>query len=328
MRRRRIELGLAGGAAALCLLAACARQVPGAAGEPPAVVARAAVDRAVATTGDLIHYNLTVEHAAGLRVEVPEVGAGIAGFRLVNARHEPPREANGRVVERQVYELRADLVGSYILPPVTVSWQDAAGSRQTTATAEIFVEVKSVLPADGEAHDIRDLKPLRPLPRPLLRWLWALGLAVLAAAAVYAFRRWRRRPRPLPAALPPHEIAFAALAELRQTDFSDTAALRRYYFALSAVLRTYVEQRFGLNATDLTSEEILRRLGELGDLAAEDGRRLRRFLVASDAVKFAAHQPAEQEIGDTYEDALSFVESTRPRAVEASTGEPPQEVAA
>lgn len=310
------------------LLAACARQVVAPALPAPPVEVKASVDRAVATTGDLITYTITVERDAAVEVEIPEAGAEIAGFRITDlGRDEPVKRKTAagtqRISERRWYKLRADLVGSYVLPPVVVRVKPPGeAAPTTTSTSEIFVEVASVLPKEGEAaaKDIRDVKPLLPLERP---WPWPLigALAALLALGLglWWWRRRRRRPAPSAPPLPAHEVAFAALARLRQTDWSDALALRRAYFELSEVLRTYIEARFGLNATDLTTEEILRRLGGLSELEAAAGEGLRRFLFDTDRVKFAAHSPAAEEIQATYERALSFVETTRPRpALEAA----------
>ena len=294
----------------------------------PPVAASATVDRAVATTGDLITYRVTVEHDPGYQVDLPEPGADIAGFRIVDLGRDKPKTVDGRVVEQRWYKLRADLVGSYVLPPVTVHYAkkgekpgaapaangkgEDAGS--TVETSEIFVEVESVLPAGGAAKDIHDIKPLEKIaerPPWLIPGVVALGALALVAAALLWWRRRRRAPAAPPR--PAHEIAFAALDALRRTDFSDLAAVRRYYFAISEVVRAYVEGRFGLNATDLTSEEIRAALPALTGLDAGEAERLTRFLTVTDGVKFAARVPDEEEIRAVYEDALSFVEATRPR---------------
>jgi hypothetical protein len=374
-RSPRAGLLLALAAAALGL-GGCRRQAPAAAAPQPPVEAKAAVDRAVATTGDLITYTVTVDHDPAYAVEIPEAGAEIAGFRIVDVGREEPQQVAGRVVEKRWYKLRADLVGSYVLPPVTVTFRPAGGTGAQPATggaqpakagaaapaagtepaggksapganeagadeakageaaaggseagggkvetSEIFVEVESVLPAAGGATDIRDLKPLRQLrsgPPWMLIGGGAAALALLVAAGGWLV--WRRRRRPAVPPPPPHEVAFAALDELRGTDFADAEAVRRYYFRLSEVVRAYVEGRFGLNATDLTTEEILLRLAGLAELAPEQRQHLAGFLTATDRVKFAAHEPAAGEIAEVYEQALSFVEATRPAEPEAQAG--------
>ena len=87
-----------------------------------------------------------------------------------------------------------------------------------------------------------------------------------------------------------------------------------------------------MNATDLTTEEIVGQLDAVRGLAGDDSDRLRHFLSATDQVKFAAYEPSEEEISQTYEGALGFVEATREReeaaAAEPSSGAEPYEEAA
>jgi hypothetical protein len=315
--------------AGLILLPGCERSAEVLPDELPRapVEVQAAVDRAVATTGDLITFRVTVDYDSAWEVLIPEPGSEIAGFRIVDIGREEPVEIEGRVVEDRYYRLRADLVGSYVLPPVTVSFRPGLPSEPQSkgsqgnveeswseaSTSEIFVEVESVLPAEGQAEDIRDLKPLRDVRRRP-PWLW-IGLGALAAIAValaagWWVRRWRRRLSLVPPR-PAHEIAFEALATLRRTDFDDPEAVRRFYFQISETVRFYVENRFALNATDLTTEEILDWL-DLGEGPGEgQGGELKQFLQETDQVKFAHQEPTQQDIEGTYERALGFVEATR-----------------
>ena len=305
---------------AVAALLACAADEPvgDAEGRPPAEL-RASVDRTVATTGDLITYTVEIERAPEVEVALDDPGADIAGLRIVDLGRAPEEVlASGRLLERRWYELRADLVGEYVLPALTATYSEPSGTGGELEAGEIPVEVESVLPDDrSEATDIRDIKPLRRI-EPAVSWLLWTGLAVAAVLlglAAWWWLRRRRRPgdgTPEAPPIPPYELAIGELQRLRRTDFSDLRELRRYYFAVSSVIRTYVEGRFGLNATDLTTEEILGRLGGLAPLEPLQARRLERFLVATDQVKFAAHLPAREEIERTWEQALGFVEATRP----------------
>lgn len=306
---------------------------------PPPVEVEGSVDRAVATTGDLITYRIRVEHAPDIEVEIPEAGADIAGFRITDIRRDSSEirtgPGAGRRVEERLYELRADLVGSYVLPPIEVRYRqhdegeaEVDSGWQTVGTSEIFVEVESVLPAAGEATDIRGLKPLSR-PEREIPWLW-IGAGLVSLVAVAGLIWWwrRRRRADSTVVIPPHEIAFARLDELRSTDFDDPEAVRRFYFAISEVIRGYVEARFDLNASDLTTEEILAHLAELRDLDADNSDRLSEFLRHSDRVKFAHDEPRPPQIEETYEQALTFVESTKPRVLDDDETESEREMAA
>ena len=346
LRRGRVAAVAAAAVLVLPLLLACgAADEQAGTGEAPAPPAelRAAVDRATATTGDLITYEVEVERDPDVNVELADPGVDIAGFRIVDLGQDSPETlASGRVLERRWFQLRADLVGSYVLPALSATYSGPAGDGGDLEAPEIPVEVESVLPADGtEVTDIRDIKPLLRVGsgRP---WLWWLGLAVAVLALAIAAWWWRRRrgsggDAPEVPRIPPYDLAIQELERLRRTDLSNLRELRRYYFAVSAVVRAYVEGRFGLNATDLTTEEILSRLGAPGwrdpapsanqsvrpssgarmaliRLDPVQARRLERFLVATDQVKFAAHLPLPEEIDRTYEQALGFVRATgRPK---------------
>ena len=306
----------------------------------PPVETRASVDKAVATTGDLITYRVVVEYDRAFEVFFPEPGAEIAGFRIVDLGEEEPVVRGERLIEERWYRLRADLVGSYVLPPIAVDYRpldlekptssdpDASESEvaerfSTVETSAIFVEVESVLPQGGEAQDIRGLKPLRRVERPV-PWDWlgggAAALILVGLALWYYLRRRRRRDEVPPE--PAHVVAFRALDALRSMDFTDPLEIRRFYFAVSEVVRAYVEGRFGLNATDLTTEEILAEVTDLRDLEEEPREHLRRFLLDTDRVKFADQPAGEAEVEATYEAALGFVEETLPRL---ETDEPEDE---
>ncbi len=312
--------GLVAGLAAAIAGACSAPETEDSVGErlPPAEL-RAAVDRATATTGDLITYRIELERDPDVEAELPDPGAGIPGFRIVDLGIDDPETLrSGRVLEGRWFELRADLVGRFVLPPLSTSYREPDGTSRVIGTPEIPVEVESVLPEDpGAVTDIRDIKPLRRV-EVAGTWRWWLAGGVLLVLIACAWWSWRRRRLrnadggSIAPGVPPYELAIDELERLRRTDFSNLRELRRYYFAISSVVRAYIEGRFGLNATDLTTEEILGRLGELARIEPVQAQSLERFLVATDQVKFAAHLPLPDEVDRTFERARVFVESTKP----------------
>ena len=346
MRPRRVAGGAPAAALIAAWLASCAG-VPEAALEMvEGVAATARVDRAEISYGDDLTLTLEVRSDPGQEVEVPRA-ASFEGFRTLDQGTLRDEDAAPRL-ERHWYRLRAERSGTLTLRSLTVRHRDRPaasssagparreaspedGDWRTVATEPITVTVLSRLPAAAlEPPSIRDIKPLQPIERrgP---WPWMVAAAAALALSAVALALWRRRRRetpPVPAvpAIPPHQIALAALGRLAQSVPASDAEVRRFYFSVSEIVRTYVEGRFGLNATDLTTEEILAGLDPIGLPETSDAG-LRSFLRDSDRVKFAAYRPERPEVGAILERARRFVEETRPAAAETTPAAVAEEAA-
>jgi hypothetical protein len=287
-------------------------------GSAPPVVVRSEIDKVLATTGDRVTLVQSISAAPGYEVEVEAAPARIGGLEVVDLGEEAPLDSGSRRLERRWYTVRADLVGLYALVPPRVRYRSHAeapdGEWQETRGVETLVEVESVLPADLEGVELRDIKDIRPYETDTSGRNLALGIALASAlAAIGGWLWWRRRrsePAPVPAT-PAHEVALAALRRLRETDFEDESAMREFHFAISLVVRAYVEARFAWNATDLTTEEIISS-GMVTGISPGDRACLEELLQAADRVKFAAQRPQRSDIESLYENALGFVERTVP----------------
>jgi len=197
----------------------------------------------------------------------------------------------------------ADLV----LPSFVARAKDGASAA---STPEQTITVLSSLVDQGAAIEA----PGAPFPPPSRLPWWIAGAAGLLLLGALGFVAWRRRRRAVPhreaVALPPHVKAQRALARLRTAPRGTPAQVAGFYVEVSDVLRTYLEERFGLRAPERTTEEFLRDL-EAGDqLAREHRAELERFLSQCDLVKFAAATPGEPEHLATFALAEAFVATT------------------
>lgn len=192
----------------------------------------------------------------------------------------------------------------------TPRFKTAAG--QELAGEPLKLEVADAqLPPDAEPADIKP--PAKAFPA---LWPWALA-AALAWAAWKARERWRARARPggpaaPPApALPPETAASEAIASLRASGLweKDQAG---YYLRLTAILREYLEARYGVPVTAMTSAEAARLVRDRsGDLKL--GASARDLLERADLVKFARVRPAADEGPRDADAALAIVAATTPR---------------
>ena len=183
-----------------------------------------------------------------------------------------------------------------------------AGTTNLTPTAPM----SALAPASSQA-DIRDIRQPRHLPRP-----WAavaVGVFILSAAA---FTVWRLGRRSKSLQMLPHEIALHYLEEARQ--LMNPEHTREYCFAVSNIIRDYVEVRFEVEAPAMTTEEFLRDLVEVRDTMLESQRLLlREFLHHCDLAKFAGWRYSLTDLEEMHASARSFVQKT---AVAPETGAP------
>jgi hypothetical protein len=287
------------------LLVGCGRtdresRSPEAPKAPAPVELTAEVDRAEARVGEPIRFRITLEAEPGISASLPEVGSQIQGFRIVDMGQEGPKQREGRTWSQRWYELRADLTGSYTLPVARLAYTDAEGKERTAETAQLFVEVKSVLGQGTDEKDIRDLKPLEKAKREIPR-SWFLFLLVgllIAALGIGAFLYFCRKRRIHPLIRTPEEIARDELAYLEAAGLLEEERYREYVFGLSLIFRRYLERRFGVPAAEQTTEEIHASLRKAKHLDKTVKEMARSFLEETDPIKYRGLEPrpAETEV--------------------------------
>jgi len=136
--------------------------------------------------------------------------------------------------------------------------------------------------------DIHDIKPLEILATDWLSWLLYLLGAALTTAAIWAaisyWKRFRnRKPVSVEVTVLPHEAALKLLDGLTDVENMDGKA---FYFSLSNILRSYIQARYGINALEMTTEELLPKI-DLLDLGREMHQELKTLIRSADPVKFA-----------------------------------------
>ena len=114
-----------------------------------------------------------------------------------------------------------------------------------------------------------------------------------------------------------YELAVRRLAKLESGGAPDEASLDGWFVELSAIIRNYLEHRYGVRAPELTTEEFLQVARRAAGLSAEHRELLSAFLERCDRVKFAGYRPDADESMATLKAARAFVEDTRLREVAA-----------
>ncbi len=181
------------------------------------------------------------------------------------------------------------------------------------------IEVASVLSPTDSLGDIREVHPPVPLAwtfKDVLPYLVVgLVLVVLATGVFLLVRRRRRRrgelPKWTPPPPPPYEIAMRRLTELKEKRLWQSGYLKEFHSELTEIVKAYIGARFGFNALEMTTEELLDR-GARWSTDREQYISVRRILTCADLVKFAKFKPDPRENDGCLEAAFGYVKATKP----------------
>ncbi len=173
-------------------------------------------------------------------------------------------------------------------------------------TTKPFVAIKS---PKAEPYTLGEILP------------WVGGGLVLVALLVFLiiYLKKRKQNQPLfgakPKPLPPPDVeAIEKLEALRHARMWQNGKVKEYYSALTDIMRRYLERRFGFEAPEMTSDEIIDELKN-HQVNPEVMEKLKGMMMLADLVKFAKAQPTPLENDLSLDHALDFVKETKPVVV-------------
>lgn len=224
---------------------------------------------------------------------------------------------NGRKELRQELILQAFDSGLYTLPPVLFVQDGQVAESNRPALKVIPVDVDSL----ATIHDYADVvNPPRHILDFLPDWmtdygLWILLALIIIAAGLYIYFAYIRKGKlPLvsaPKPIPPYELAMKQLDELHAAKLCERGEEKEFYTRLTDILRTYLDSRFGINAMEMTSAQILRALNS-NEQTKVPRKYMSAILETADFVKFAKVRPLPDDNVEAFRSAMQFVEDTKP----------------
>ncbi len=114
----------------------------------------------------------------------------------------------------------------------------------------------------------------------------------------------RRKPK-----LPPHQVAMQEIQRIKEERTWATEESKEYYTQLTDTLRTYIQDRYGFRAMDMTSTEIIDRLVQEND--AEALEELSELFRTADLVKFAKYTTPINENDAHLLTAVEYINQTK-----------------
>lgn len=225
---------------------------------------------------------------------------------------------NGHILSSRIYTLTSFDANLYYLPPFEVR----VGS-DTYKTKSLALKVLDVEVDTANVDQFFGIKDVQDNPfqwsdwRPIF-WLSVLML-IIAFMDYYLYLRLRDN-KPIIAHLKvvkrllPHQKAMKAIEQIKAEKMMMSENQKEYYTKLTETLRKYIQERYGFNAMEMVSSEIIERLMEHQDKTALD--ELRMLFQTADLVKFAKYSTLINENDRNLVNAVEFINSTKIEQVE------------
>jgi len=280
------------------------------------VIVEAELDSMMMWVGQQTGIHVEVTCDVGQKVEFPAYRDTIVkGLEIIPPVTTDTQYVNDRqrmVLTRNYTVTSFDSALIYIpYIPVTVDGEVYRSDRLALAFMSYDISEEDAKQIFGPKENMKT--PVRFYEVKVLVLYWILS-AIAIVAAFYLLLRYRddkpiiRRIKIEPK-VPAHVRAISDIEELRQAGGPHNEDSKAYYTKLTDILREYINDRFGFNATEMTSYEIMENLEQSRD--KESLSELRDLLSTADMVKFAKFKPMLNENDRNLINALEFVNDTK-----------------
>lgn len=145
---------------------------------------------------------------------------------------------------------------------------------------------------------------------------WLSLLMIIICGAMIYLRNRLKKNKPIIARIrivkrvPAHEKALREINDIKHHHTSASQETQKeYYTQLTNTLRAYIVSRFGFNAMEMTSGEIIEHLRSSGDQKMID--ELRMLFSTADLVKFAKYEIPMNENDANLVNAINFIDRTK-----------------
>ena len=264
----------------------------------------------------VIHITVTLDNGKYVYWPIPldTLMTGVEVLAL--SQHDTTLIDNNRLMINQDILITSFDEELYLLPPFIV-----IDGADTTYSNQVALKV-STIPVNVDApEEFFDIKEVWKPPFVLADYyplIFGVLLTLFLICVIgYVIQRLRNRKtvvtekkETLPK-IPPHEIAIKELNEIKEQKLWQQGRNKEYYTQITETLRRYIFRRFGINAMEMTSFEIL----EIMQQEYYDTRSvydtLKQILQLADFVKFAKFHPLPDDNNLSLANSFLFVNQTK-----------------
>lgn len=285
------------------------------------VSVEATIDSAQIFIGQQVGITLEVSANAGSKVEMPKYDSLqqiIPGIEYVSSSATDTSLLNDgkRMLLSKKYLVTSFDSALYYLPPIEVKVDGKVFKSKNLALKVYTVDIDTL-----HADSIYGLKAEMYPPFSWDDWsslVWlSIVVLVLAVILIYVIVRLKdnkpiiKRIKLTPK-VAPHKAAMQQIEHIKEEKIWQSGEVedsKEYYTQLTDTLRKYISERFGFNAMEMTSYEIINRLTEEHDEEALS--ELRELFMTADLVKFAKYNTLANENDRNLVNAIEYINSTK-----------------
>lgn len=202
------------------------------------------------------------------------------------------------------------------LYPIPSFWIKVNGKKYTTNSLAL-----KVITVDVDTLHLNQFYPPKDVQDNPFSWndwkemFWgSMLLVLLLVVSIYLWIRLKQN-KPIIVRvkvvkhLPPHKKALIKIEQIKQDKLTVSSNQKEYYTKLTDTLRRYIEERFGFNAMEMTTSEIIEHLQKEGDnqMLLE----LKELFETADLVKFAKYSAQINENDLNLVNAIHFIDNTK-----------------
>lgn len=276
------------------------------------------LDSAALFIGQQTGLTLSVTYDAKQKLKMPDIKKGqllIPDIEVVEVDKPDTAVLNEgkRMTVSQTYTITAWDSAFYFLPPMQVMVDTSKYESNSLALKVLTVDVDTL-------HLDQFFPPNGIMELPFLWSEWrlvmlgSLLLVLMLVCIGYLYHhvkhgkpivRFVRRKKKLP----PHQVAMSEIERIKSERKWAEEDSKEYYTLLTDTLRNYIRDRYGFNAMEMTSAEIIDRL--ISENNEEALNELREIFRTADLVKFAKYSTLMGENDANLVSAIEYVNQTK-----------------
>ena len=261
--------------------------------------------------------HLTVSASRGQKVVMPSFKpsqALIPGVEVVEQSQGDTADIDdNRIQVSRDYILTSFDENVYAIPALNVKVNGKNFHGNPLALKVLTVPVDTVHP--NQFYPPKDVQDNPFLWREWSGIFWLSILMLLLCGAMYYMLLRLKQNKPIIKSfrivkrIPAHEKALSEINVIKQQRSENRESQKEYYTRLTNTLREYIVSRFGFNAMEMTSGEIIERLQAAGDQKMID--ELKQLFRTADLVKFAKYETLINENDANLVNAINFIDQTK-----------------